>query len=155
MARKRMIHPEFFSSATLAALDFRTMLTFAGLWIYCDDFGRGEDDPSFIAAAVYPRRDSVGGADVEEDLKALAEAGTICRYVVGDVPLLHVTSWHEHQRVSHPTPTKYPPCPNCELSLFRHWLGDGDVTTDRYRRAERRLRAAERALRNDSGAARE
>lgn len=44
MARKRMIHPEFFKSRKVASLSHRARLTWAGLWIYADDYGRGLDD---------------------------------------------------------------------------------------------------------------
>lgn len=153
MPRKRMIHPEFFTSATLARVDPRTMVTFAGLWIYCDDYGRGEDDPAFVASAVWPRRTDVGPPEVEADLKVLGASGTVCRYTVGGVPLLHVPSWLEHQRVSHPTPSKLPPCPSCEGALFKEWWRDDDTATDRFRRAEKALRAARTAAESSSGTA--
>lgn len=162
MARKRMLHPGFFTSATLAALDMRAMLTFAGLWIYADDYGRGEDDPWFVAATVWPRRPEVTGTEVEADLTALASTGTVCRYTVGGSPFLHIPAWREHQSVSHPGVPKTPPCPHCEKALFAAWWRDDDTGTDKYRRAEKALRAAKTAvagdaesLANDSGAARE
>lgn len=142
MARKRMIHPDFFTSASLARLDIRTMVTFAGLWIYCDDYGRGEDDPAFITAAVWPRRPDVTAEDVAEDLAALEQSGKVCRYTVGNVPFIHIPSWREHQTVSHPTPSKFPPCPRCESAVFTEWWRDDDTRTDRYRRTEKALRAA-------------
>lgn len=145
-----MIHPEFFTSATLARLDPRTLVTFAGLWIYCDDFGRGEDDASFVAAAVWPRRHDIGAAEVEADLTELAAVGVLCRYRVGTdmgtdlwtTPLFHLPSWFEHQKVSHPTPSKLPPCHSCEGTLFREWYRGNDTATERFRRAEKAARAA-------------
>lgn len=155
MARKRMIHRDFFTSATLARLDIRTMLTFAGLWVYVDDAGRGEDDAAFIASAIWPRRPTVTPDDVAADLDALEHTGTLCRYTVGAVPLFHIPSWHEHQTISHPTPSKLPPCPHCEPGLFNAWWRDDDTRTDRFRRAEKAIRAAKTAgsdgVRNGSG----
>lgn len=142
MPRKRMIHPSFFTSATLARMDPRTMVLFAGLWIYCDDYGRGEDDAALIAAAVWPRRRDIGEKEVEDDLSILAEAGVIHRYVVGGDNFLHVTSWHEHQRVSHPTSSKVPPCPTCDTVTYREWWRGSDTATDRWRKAEKRLQHA-------------
>jgi hypothetical protein len=144
-----MLHPEFFTSLSLARLEYRAMLTFAGLWIYCDDYGRGEDDPSFVAATVWPRRPDVTAADAATDLEALAEVGVVCRYGIGGVPLLHVPSWHEHQKVSHPTPSKLPPCPTCDKAVFSAWYRDDDPATDKYRKAEKGLRAAKTAVAGD------
>lgn len=141
--RKRMIHHEFFTSATLAGLELRTMLTFAGLWIYCDDFGRGEDDSTFIASIVWARRPDISRDDVESDLEALEKAGTICRYVVGGSRFLHIPSWSEHQKVSHPTPSRVPPCHICTPDLYKVWYRENDTATDRYRRAQKSLRRAD------------
>lgn len=142
MPRKRMIHPSFFTSATLARMDPRTMVTFAGLWIYCDDYGRGEDDATLIAAAVWPRRRDIGEKEVEEDVVTLAAAGVLHRYSVGGDNFLHVTSWHEHQRVSHPSSPRVPPCPQHNPKIFREWWKANDTATDRWRRAEKQARAA-------------
>ena len=140
--RKRMLHHEFFTSATLSAMDTRTMLTFAGLWIYCDDFGRGEDDAVFVASIVWPRRPDISREDVEHDLEVLEKAGTICRYVVGGRRFLHIPSWTEHQKVSHPTPSRVPPCHICTPELYKLWYRENDTATDRYRVAEKALRRA-------------
>lgn len=149
-----MMHPEFFTSPTLARVDLRAAMTFAGLWIYVDDFGRGEDDPAFVAATVYPRRDDVGRDEVAQDLVDLARIDTVCRYTVGGFALLHVPSWFEHQKVSHPTPSKLPPCPSCELTLYRSWYRDNDTASERFRKAEKAARAAKTSgetLSNGSG----
>lgn len=158
MARKRMIHIGFFTSATLAAVEVRAMVTYAGLWVYCDDYGRGEDDPTFIAATVWPRRPEITGEEVAADLAALAAGGTLCRYTVGGSAFLHVPSWDEHQSVSHKSAPKTPPCPLCEKPLFTAWWRDDDTGTDKYRKAEKALRAARTSggetperLRSDSG----
>lgn len=138
-----MLHPEFFTSRTLARVSVRAMVTFAGLWIYCDDYGRGEDDPSFVTASIWPRRTvEITVSEVEEDLKMLADHGTICRYEVGGTKFLHIPSWFEHQKVSHPTNSKLPPCHKCERLLYNAWWRDDDTATDRYRKEEKRLQAA-------------
>lgn len=142
MPRKRMIYPTYFTSATLARVELRTMITFAGLWIYADDFGRGEDDAAFIAASVWPRRPSITAALVEDDLKTLAAADVLCRYEIGGHPLLHIPSWFEHQKVSHPTPSKLPPCPTCDRSLYTEWYRADDTETERYRKAAKARQAA-------------
>lgn len=137
MARKRMLSPEFFSSAPVSRLPIPAMVTFAGLWCYLDDYGRGEDDSALIKAAVWPRRRSYTEAKVIADLAAIEAEGLICRYshtlpglsnrefstakdwqsdqsVTTIRRFIHIPSWTEHQKISHPTPSKFPPCPKHE-----------------------------------------
>ena len=137
MARKRMLSPEFFTSAPVNRLPVTAMVTFAGLWCYLDDYGRGEDDTALIKAAIWPRRRSQSEQKVAADLNAIEAEGLICRYShtlprlssrefstvknwqsdqsVTDIRrLLHIPTWAEHQKISHPTPSKYPPCPKHE-----------------------------------------
>jgi hypothetical protein len=106
-----MLSPEFFVSAPVNRLTFTAMITFAGLWTYFDDFGRGEDEAALIKAAVWPRRRSQTEAKVAADLDAIAAEELICRYQVDGTPLIHSPSWDEHQKISHKTPSKLPPCP--------------------------------------------
>lgn len=115
MARIRSIKPEFFTSKTLSALTWRARLTFIGLWTYCDDYGRCQDDATLIRAALFIRDDDVRDADVEADLYELETAGLIVRYegeYRGKVrPLMAIQSWTEHQKVGHPTLSRIPPPP--------------------------------------------
>jgi hypothetical protein len=138
MARKRMLSPEFFSSAPVNRLPYTAMITFAGLWCYFDDYGRGEDDPALIKAAIWPRRRAMTEAKVAHDVDVIEAEGLICRYshtaghlssrelstvkewqsyhpVIATRRVIHIPSWAEHQKISHPTPSKLPPCPEHEL----------------------------------------
>src|SRR5262245_11670581 len=101
MARKRMLSPEFFTSGPVNNLPVTAMVTFAGLWCYFDDAGRGEDDAALVKSVVWPRRRSQSEARVASDLAAIAAQNLICRYEVGSVRLIHSPSWQEHQKVSH------------------------------------------------------
>jgi len=134
MARKRMLSPEFFSSAPVNELPIPAMVTFAGLWCYFDDFGRGEDDAALVKAAVWPRRRSQTVLKTGNDIDLLVSNKLLCRYEVGGVSLIHSVSWQEHQRISHPTPSKLPPCPEHEPDDYAAYLrlrGDG---RDRFRK---------------------
>lgn len=144
MARKRMLSPEFFSSAPVNRLPFTAMLTFAGLWCYFDDYGRGEDDAALIKAAIWPRRRSMTEAKVRADLELIAAEELVCRYEAsqalakspleggnGTVTLLsryqplrliHSPSWDEHQKISHKTPSKLTPCPKHEPEMHADYL---------------------------------
>lgn len=144
MARKRMLSPEFFSSAPVNRLPVTAMVTFAGLWCYFDDYGRGEDDTALIKAAVWPRRRSMTEAKVRADMELIAAEELVCRYesckeqaksssegANGTVTLLsryqpqrliHSPSWDEHQKISHKTPSKLEPCPKHEPEAHEDYL---------------------------------
>lgn len=84
--------------------------TFAGLWTYLDDEGRGRDDVRLIKAALYPLDDDVALSMLSDDLKQLEHIGCICRYEVDGRTYMHAPGWEDHQRVSHPTASKLPRC---------------------------------------------
>jgi hypothetical protein len=107
MARIRTIKPEFFTSLTVADLPVHARLTFIGLWTYVDDEGRGPCDARLVKAALWPLDDRTA-ADVEGDLTALTEASLIAQYVVDGRRYLLVTGFAEHQKINHPSRSKYP-----------------------------------------------
>ena len=110
MARIRTIKPDAFTSDSLSSVPRGTRWTFAGLWTYADDAGRGRDDPRLIKAALYPIDDDTTLVDVADDLDMLHGIGAICRYEVGGRRYLHMPKWG-HQKINRPTPPKSPPCP--------------------------------------------
>ena len=133
MARKRMLSPEFFSSAPVNRLPIPAAMTFAGVWCYLDDFGRGEDDAALIKAAVWPRRSTQTVQRTGKDLDLIAAENLICRYEVGGTALIHSPSWKEHQKISHPTPSKLPPCPEHEPDEYAAYLRQRGDGRDRFR----------------------
>lgn len=110
MARIRSVKPEFFTSETLARVSISARLTFIGLWTYVDDNGVGIDNERLIDAALYPLDEDALESlrRVSEDLRQLSDAGVITRYEVTGRRYLFVTSWYEHQKVSHPGKPRYP-----------------------------------------------
>lgn len=134
-----MIHPAFFLSRTMNDQPVTTMMTFAGIWCWADDYGRGEDDPTLVKAAVWARRKSMTEAKVAQAMNALVADGTLCRYEVGGVGIIHVTHWKEHQTVSHPTPSKLPPCPIHQADDYEKFLSGSDPATERFRNVSRNL----------------
>lgn len=111
MARMRTIKPETFTSETLAAISVHARWTFAGLWTYCDDDGRGRSDPRLIKAAIWPLDDDVTAKDVAVHLDELEAQELICRYQADGKSYLHVVNFAEHQRPNRPLPSKLPACP--------------------------------------------
>lgn len=133
MARKRMLSPEFFSSAPVNRLPIPAMVTFAGLWCYFDDYGRGEDDADLVKATVWPRRKTHTTKKIAADLDSIEHEHLICRYEVGGVRLMHAMSWNEHQKISHRTDSKLPPCPWHEPALHSYFLQDSGGALDKFR----------------------
>ena len=121
MARIRTIKPEFFASSTIQKLTFAQRLTFLGLLTYVDDEGRGLDDTRLVKAAVWPLDDRHTQRRVSGDLEALEKQGLIQRYEAYDGRktrrYLHIRGWTEHQRVSHPAPSKHPSPPSLSGEL--------------------------------------
>lgn len=109
MARIRTIKPDAFTSDSLSRVHRGIRWTFTGLWTYVDDEGRGRDDVRLIKAALYPLDDEVNLTVLAADLQSLIKVGCICRYEAEGRSYLHVPRW-EHQKISHPTPSKYPSC---------------------------------------------
>lgn len=133
MARKRMLSPGFFSSRPVNNLSIPAMVTFAGLWVYFDDEGRGEDDVALIKSTVWPRRRSITEKKVAAHLDEIVAEGLICRYEVAGCQLLHTLSWSEHQSISHPKAPQIPPCPKHERARFDEFLTDSDPARERFR----------------------
>lgn len=132
MARKRMISPDFFTSRPVAALPIPAMVTLVGLWVYVDDYGRGEDDVPLVKATVWPRR-KYAETKVSDDLAAIATQRLICRYVVAGYELLHFPSWEEHQKISHRTESKLPPCPTHDQVLWSVFQSDSGGPLEKFR----------------------
>ncbi|RMI39897.1 hypothetical protein EBO15_28440 [Actinomadura harenae] len=108
----------------------RARLTWIGLWTHCDDQGRAKDNVKLIKAALWPL-DPVSLQDVEDDLAVLAEHGRIVRYEVAGRRFLAVVGWHEHQKISKPTPSKLPP-PTADRSLSARTAPDLNTKSDSH-----------------------
>lgn len=111
MARIRSIKPEAFKSESLSHLDYFTRWTFAGLWTYLDDHGYGRGDVRLIRAEVFPLDDDATVAKVTKALDALHANGSVCRFTVDGRDYIHSPKWTDHQKVSRPTKSKIPQCP--------------------------------------------
>lgn len=133
MARKRMLAPEFFTSSTMNALPVEVTMTFAGIWCWADDFGRGEDDEAMVKAAVWPRRRKFTERVVRSHMDALVGAGVLCAYSVNGIRLVHVVSWGEHQKISHPTKSKIAPCRDHHPDAWAEFVVSTDSVLHKFR----------------------
>ncbi|MFI2663717.1 hypothetical protein [Micromonospora carbonacea] len=107
MPRIRTIKPSFFKSEDVSVLPMRARLTWIGLWTHCDDQGRTKDNARLIKGDVWPL-DDVSLRDIEDDLAVLAAHGRIIRYEVGGTRYLEIVNWHDHQKISKPSPSRIP-----------------------------------------------
>jgi hypothetical protein len=114
--RIRTIKPEAFKSESLSSVSVLARWTFAGLWTYCDDEGRGRSDPRLVKAELFPIDDKTTLSNVRAVLDELEQIGAICRYEVANRGYLHCPKWTDHQKVSHPTKSKFPECPKQGLT---------------------------------------
>lgn len=110
MARIRSLKPEAFTSETLAGCSVAARWTFAGLWTYVDDDGRGRANAGLIKAAVWPLDEDVSPKQVGQILDELEACRLICRYEVDGKSYLHVVNFTEHQHPNRPLPSKLPAC---------------------------------------------
>jgi hypothetical protein len=117
MARIRTIKPDAFKSDTLSSVSVLARWTFAGLWTYCDDEGRGRADARLIKAELYPIDDGTTLAHVEGALEELEGVGAICRYHAGSRTYLHIPEWASHQRINRPTDSILPGHTGCAARL--------------------------------------
>ena len=125
MARIRTIKPRMFKSFTVCALPFEARWLFAGMFTYCDDYGRGVDDARLIKGELFALDDRTTVARIEKHLCEMSagQDAPICRYTGDDGrPYLHFPKWREHQKISHPTDSELPPCPTHGGRDFREPL---------------------------------
>lgn len=112
MSRIRTIKPELFFSESLSRVSLTAERTFLGLFSVADDRGRFRDDARIIYGRLWVTRTEQTPAGVEDDLRQLETEGLICRYTGCDGKrYLHIVTWDKHQKISHPTPSRLPACP--------------------------------------------
>ncbi|MFE3874112.1 hypothetical protein ACFXPX_06885 [Kitasatospora sp. NPDC059146] len=115
MARIRSVKPETWVSETLAEVSIPAMVTFLGMTNHADDHGRHRDNAAIVYGLVWPMREEISRADVEDHLQQLATAGAVCRYTGCDGRrYFHYPTWRNHQKIDKPSLSRLPACPHCE-----------------------------------------
>jgi hypothetical protein len=118
MARIRSVKPELRTSLTVAAWPREVRYAWVLLWGYLDDYGRGKDDLLLMKADMFPLDRDVTERKLDRWLDLMAEKPDdpdepppLCRYVATNGQhYLHAVKWGNHQRVSHPNPSRIPHC---------------------------------------------
>jgi hypothetical protein len=105
------VKPELFSSFTMSFVSIPARFLFVGLLTEADDAGRLMDSPKKLCGILFPHDDDVTERKVTQWLNELVEAGCINRYSAGQGRYLHFPNWEDHQRISKPTPSRFPDPP--------------------------------------------
>ena len=105
MPRIRSIKPEFWQDSRMANQPALVRTTFLCLWSMADDEGRLEGDAIAVWRFGSFREDS---REVAKALGTLASIGRILIYEVEGNPYMQVVHFNRHQRIDHPTKSKYP-----------------------------------------------
>jgi len=108
MARIRTVKPELWQDESLAKVSRDARLLFVGLFNVADDEGRMRGAPAFIAGQVFPYDEDLSVKDLLNEL----EAGRfIQRYEASEQRFIFITNFRKHQKIDHPTPSKFPKPP--------------------------------------------
>jgi hypothetical protein len=109
MARIRTIKPEFWKHELLSELPESTHMLAAALINYSDDEGYFNANPKLIKAECFPLREP--SVSVPESLRSLQAIGYL-EFGTGNDGRRYgrIVKFDEHQRVSHPTPSKIKDC---------------------------------------------
>lgn len=131
MPRIRSAKPDFWTDPIMCSLSRDIRFTFKGIWEVCaDDYGRFLADSRVIKGAVWPLDDDVTLKKIERYLLTLAETGRLVLYTVHGVRYGFVINWYKHQRVSHPTPSRFPAPPNDPTP--EHFASDSGNIPERF-----------------------
>lgn len=109
MGRIRTIKPDFWVDDVMADLHPIDRLLYIGLWNFVDDEGYIEYKPRRIKMQVFPGNDY----DVDAALLHLLHAGRVAQFDSDQGALLQVLKFGDHQKISHPTPTKFTGIARC------------------------------------------
>jgi hypothetical protein len=105
LARIRTIKPEFWRHEDLCQQPEATHMFAAALLNYADDTGYFNANPGLIKGEIYPLREP--SVSIPESLRSLQTIGYIRLGTGPDGRRYgHISHFDQHQRVSHPTPSK-------------------------------------------------
>ena len=117
----RILKESVCTSPNVERLSWFEEVCFYRLIVQCDDYGRLDARPVLLRAKLFPLREDVSAAAVDEAMGVLESVGLIERYTVFDQPYLQLTTWDRHQRVRNKR-SRFPP-PPWEMGL-ENWEGD-------------------------------
>lgn len=108
MARIRTLKPSFWGDGSVCQVTRDARLLMIGLISTADDEGRFLGSMAAINGAVFPN-DDLPPARVRKWLGELEKAALVHLYNVDGITYGCFPTWGRHQRISHPTPSTFPP----------------------------------------------
>lgn len=111
MARIRALKPEMSSHETIAKVSRDARLLFVWLIGDADDEGRFVATPKRLAGTLYPYDDDIEPADVSRWMTELVKVGLVRLYESAGGKFGLICSWSQHQKPSHPAPSRLPAPP--------------------------------------------
>ena len=107
MARKRMISPDFWTDDKMLQLPIPARLMFIGMLNFADDEGLLQNNATSIKVKILPAED-ITVEIIENYIRTMVGLQLLSLGTnVDGQSLLKITKWHDHQKIQHPTPTKY------------------------------------------------
>ena len=95
----RILREAICTSGRLERLSWFEEVFFYRLLVNCDDYGRMDARPAILKSRLFPLKEQLGEADIEQALRNLADAGCVGLYCSGGRPYLYVPDWAAHQRI--------------------------------------------------------
>ena len=109
--RIRSLKPEHTLNFKVGALSDKAYRTWIGLICYADDEGRSLYRPEELKARLFGFQPKTTLTDIHTAISELEGARLVRSYAVNGQSYLALHDWPEHQRVSHPTPSRLPAPP--------------------------------------------
>ena len=106
--RARWLKPEFFTDKKMAALGLAAGFVFEALWCIADDGGVAQCDAILLKGQLLMRWEELTIPVIETALSALAEAGRVQHYALGDRDYYLIHSWPKNQPVHNPGQFRHP-----------------------------------------------
>lgn len=128
MSRIRTIKPEFWGHPKVARISRDARLLFLGLLNESDDQGRLLGSTKRIAGVVFPHDEDVTARKIDGWLAQLEAVCLIHRYEIEGTPYILLCGFEEHQKITHPTPSRLPSPSGTIPELFPPDLGTGKGT---------------------------
>lgn len=109
-----MLNPDFWIDEELGTVSPYARLLYMGLWGICDDNNATVPDrPEWIKLQVLPY-DSVNPRELLEELEKI---GKIVKFTSEGKSFWWLRNFHKHQKVDHPSRSKYPKYPQARRAL--------------------------------------
>lgn len=116
MPRIRTLKPEHRQHRKIGLLSDREYRLWVGMLCEADDHGRLVSDLDQLRVTIFGYQRRLSTAQVGQALESLCHAGLIACYETDGVSYAYFPSWKDHQKVDHPTDSRYPDPPPREPS---------------------------------------